>query len=728
MTLPPVPKGTVVVANDGTLRMAVNMKTGWFQLVDERNGAAWYSGPPDPSQYAQNTHWQNILQSDFTMGRTTTERTNVQEDMSAVGVPDDGGQLAVHRIANGVALDYNYTLDKISFQGDLTIHGAHLVATVPWSSVKEQSCPRFTPPPPHMALILFYFPPECYELVDIHFLPALGYGAPGQPGYAVIPDGSGAIVNYAKDHPVYTVDYNMPVYGDPTTPPGLDQWYPEASMPIFGQVHLNPKNAAGNAAMLGVIQNGASQSNVVMIPAGRQANLYLTSADFVYRPLFEQFLSGSLNSSGRYAWHPLPGNRQVTYYFLAGPHATYSGLALRYRQYLIQTQHVKPLTPKPTAPFLLEVLNGARESGVLFDPLQVATSFSQTQQMIQSLEAKGVKSLRVTLEGWMLNGINWRSLPFIWPPDSALGGTGGLQRLATWGRGHHASIVLALNLYLGYKNGLGFSTRYGSIHFEDQLPMQDPTLLNKIGYLISPNIANQRLFPPLLADAQRVGAAGMDFQYLARDVYPNYQIGNVLSRSQSAAQWMHMVSSAKSTLGTSGVQGGNLYAIGHASYFYQAPTTDSGFDYETRAVPLWEMVVHGLALYSGTASNLRSNPTRQQLQMIEDGALPVWELTWRSADVLRYSPQYNFLYSSQFSQWESQAVANYRHEVANGYSSLAYVAITNNVQLQSGVFETDYANGARVIVNFNRHPVTLPQYHGAVVRAQNYIVLGTGAS
>lgn len=728
VALPPVPKGTVVVANDGKLRMAVNMHNGWFQLVDETNGAAWYSGPQDPSTYAQNTHWQNILQSDFTMGRTTTERQNEETDMSAVGVPDDGGELSVHRIAGGVALDYNYTDDNIAFQGDLTISGSHLTASVPWKSVKEKNCPRFTPPPPKMALVLFYFPPECYELVDIHFLPALGYGVPGEAGYAVLPDGSGAIVDYAKNHPIYTVDYQMPVYGDPSQPPGFDEWYPNADMPIFGQVHTDATNASGSSAMLGIAQSGAAESDIMMIPAGRQANLYLTSVDFIYRPLEQQLAEGGPGSSGKYAWHPLAGTRSATYYFLSGKQASYAGLALRYRQYLIQAQHAKPLTPKPRAPFILHVLNGAREENVLFDPLRVATTFAQTEQMIADLEAQGVTSLRVTLDGWMLNGIDWKSLPYIWPPDGAFGGTGGLQRLAEWGRAHAAPIVLALNLNEGYKNGLGFSTRYGSIHFEDQLPMVNYSLLGLQDYLISPNIANQRLFPPLLKDAERVGAAGMDFDYLARDVYPNYEKGNVLSRSQGAAQWMAMVTSARQALGTAGVQGGNTYAVGHADYFYTAPTKDSGFDYETRAIPFWEMAVHGLALYTGNPSNLRSEPVTDQLQMIEDGALPAWELTWQPSTIIRYAPEYDFLYSSQFSQWEAQAVADYRQEVKSGYSALAYVAMTNNKQIAPGVSETDYANGARVIVNFNRKPVTLAQFHNAVVPAQNYIVLGGGAS
>jgi hypothetical protein len=728
--LPPPPPGTQVVADDGILRLAVNMSDGWFQVLDERNGAVVYSGPTNPADYAQNNHWQNILLSDFTMGRTTTERENELPDLSAVGqYPDDGGQLQVTRVPNGVALHYDYTQDNISFTAYLTVSGSTLVARVPWSSVHEKNCPRFTPPPPHMALILFYFPPECYELVDIHFLPALGFGVPGQPGYAVIPDGSGAMVAYAKDHPVYTVDYNMPLYGDPTQPPGFDEWYPNATLPIFGQVHLDPADPARSEAVMGVVQDGAAQSYIEMIPAGRQANLYLTSVDFVYRPLFMENLGeGPGAGSSRYSWHPIPGDRQVTYFFLPGSQASYSGMALAYRRYLIDSLHVKPLRPQPRAPFLLRILDGARDNNVLFDPLKVATTFAQAQQMIQDLLAQGVTSFRVTLEGWMRSGIDWKSLPYIWPPDGAFGGVGGLRALAMWGRAHHAPIVLAVNLYDAYKSGLGFSIRADSIHFEDQLPMLDFTLLGARAYLISPDVANHVLFPPLLRDAASVGAAGFDFDYLARDVYPNYAVGHVLSRSQAAQQWMQMVSASRAELGEAGVQGGNGYAIGHATYFYNAPTNDSGFDYETQAIPLWEMVVHGLALYSGTQANLRSDPVTQELRMIEYGALPSWELTWQPSDVLRYAPEYNFLYSSQFSQWEGQAVAEYKQEVESGYSRLAYVAMVNNFELEPGVWETDYADGSRVIVNFNGRAVRIARYGGVTVPARDYVVLSPGAA
>jgi hypothetical protein len=144
-------------------------------------------------------------------------------------------------------------------------------------------------------------------------------------------------------------------------------------------------------------------------------------------------------------------------------------------------------------------------------------------------------------------------------------------------------------------------------------------------------------------------------------------------------------------------------------------------------VPFWEIAVHGLALYSGRESNLLDSPTQQTLQMIEYGALPNWELTWQSPTTLRYT-QYDLLYSSQFSQWEPSLLQQYKQEMQTGYAALAYVPITNNYELQPGVYVTTYQNGSNVIVNFNSTAVKLSQFGGVTVAAQNYTVIPGGGA
>jgi len=743
--VPAIPKGMQLMADDGTLRLAANVQTGDFEVIDERNGAVWNSSIPNPKPYATNQYWQDTLMSQFGMGYTTTERTNAIDANNQFNSTQALAQLTVTKIANGMAMKYAFGSPYyISFEATVVLQGAHLVVTVPESSIyesvapnsttalplstagspagaKQGACPRFPPPPKTMSLQLFYFPPECYELSSINFLPAFGAGVPGQTGYVVVPDGSGALIDFQANHPIYTQDYNMPVYGDSTVTPNADQWLPEANMPVFGIVHTNTTHPAQSAAMLGVITHGAANANIVVVPAGQQANLYLASVDFTYRPQYDALGIG-LSRSQKYSWKPILGDRQVTYYFLDGSQANYSGLALRFRQYLIDNQHAKPLAPQAEPPLLLHVLNGIREVGVQFDPFLRATTFAQTQQIAQDLKSAGIGNIRLTLEGWMLNGWQWTTLPHIWPPDGRLGGVGGLQRLASWSKGNGVQLVLATNVYHAWQSYGAFNLRTDTLHLESQLVLQD---FNN-AYLISPDFAANTLYPPLEKQMQRVGVTGTDFGYLARDVYPNYQPQHTLTRQQAAQDWMNMVGGARKTLGTAGVQGGNTYAVGAANYFYNAPTTDSGFDYESSAVPFWEIAVHGLALYSGQEANLYSTPTLQKLQMIEDGALPAWEITWQPASVVRYT-NYNMLFSSQFSQWAPAMEQEYKQEVQSGYARLAYVAITNNQDIAPGVNVTDYADGSQVVVNFNSQPVTLPaQYGGRVVKAQDYIVIPGG--
>lgn len=751
--IPPPPPTFQTVANDGILRMDMNLGTGAFQIVDLRNGALWTSGPNNPATYAVNQLWQSILQGQFEMENTTIERLNAsnpQDQYSPAGYFT--GTLSVNRIANGVAMTYYFQQPEIKYTVDLTIKGAEMFATVPSTSIYEAlnpkgnhallplgsplGCQQYPQPKPQNLLSLYYFPKECYELTSLRFLPAFGAGHAGTAGYVVVPDGSGAEITFNKVHPIYTNEYDAPIYGNATVTPNADQWLPQANLPVYGIVHTNTVNPTQSAAMLAVVTQGQGNAKIQVVPAGQRANLYLADVQFQYRPRFNALgaagAGGSFGSQLEYEWKPILGTRQVEYFFVDGSQATYSGLAATYRQYLIQTQHAKPLTPPSSGipPLLLHVLNGIREVGVIFSPFERLTTFAQTGQMLQSLHQQGVQSTRVSLEGWMSNGLNWSSLPQIWPADGRLGGVGGLKQLVQEAHSLGDPVVLSVNVMQAFHGGNGYNVRLDSLHTEDQLYLQDsspvcPSTNFTCVYLVSPSYVQNTMFPALLRDLGKIPISGFDFTFLARNLYPQFLNKNTINRLQSAADLMSVVAKAK-TLGSAGVQGGNAYAIGPSSYFYNAPLTDSGFNFETRSIPFWELVVHGLALYSGTESNLMSSPTQDTLQMINDGALPDWELTWESASNLRFTT-YNQLYTSSFAHWEAAAVAQYKQEVKSGYAQLAYVAMVSNQRLQPGVDESNYANGAHVIVNFNAQPVTLSQYN-VTVPGQNYVVIGGGAS
>ena len=280
----------------------------------------------------------------------------------------------------------------------------------------------------------------------------------------------------------------------------------------------------------------------------------------------------------------------------------------------------------------------------------------------------------------MANGLQWSSLPKIWPADGRLGGVGGLKNLVSAARSLGDQVVLSVDLMQAFHGGNGYNVRLDSLHTEDQLYLQDgsqvcPSNNPTCVYLVSPSYVQTKLFPGLIKHLKNIAISGFDFTFLGRNVYPQFLTKAPINRLQSAADLMSVVSQAR-TMGSAGVQGGNAYAIGASNYFYNAPLTDSGFNFETRSIPFWELVVHGLALYSGTESNLTPSPTVDQLQMINDGALPDWELTWQSASALRFTA-YNRLYTSSFAHWEASAVAQYKQEVQSGYARLAYLELAS---------------------------------------------------
>jgi hypothetical protein len=741
--IPPPPAGTQTVANDGILRMDVNFGTGWFEVVDLRNGAVWTSGPSNPVTYAQNQLWQGILNSQFEMENTTIQRTtasNPQNQNNVQGYAQ--ASLLVQRITNGMSMTYDFQTVAIQYTVDVTIQGAHMIATVPSTSIYEAldpsgnhhplalgsplGCEKFPQPKPTDLLSLYFFPKECYELTAISFLPAFGAGHPGQSGYVVVPDGSGAEIAFNKVHPIFTDRYNAHIYGNATVTPNADEWLPHANLPIYGIVHQDAQSPAQSSAMLAVVTQGQGNAKIQVVPAGQRANLYLADVKFEYRPQFNALGIG-LTQQLQYQWKPVLGTRQVVYYFLDGSQANYSGIAARYRQYLIQTQHATPLKAPAsgTPPLLLQVLNGIREVGVLFAPFERMTTFAQTGQMLQTLHSQGVKSVRVTLEGWMANGLQWKTLPRMWPPDGRLGGVGGLKKLTGQAHSLGDQVVLSVDMYHAYPGASGYNVRLDSLHTEDQLYLQDGGVVGS-SFLLSPAYIQSTVFPALVKRLSSIGINGFDFNYFGRNLYPQLLKTAVTQRMQSAADLMSVVSSSKTKLGNAGVQGGNAYAIGPASYFYNAPLTDSGYNFETKSIPLWELVVHGLALYSGREANLLSSPTQDQLQMIEDGGLPAWELTWQSASDLRFT-SYNELYTSSFAHWEAAAVAEYKQEVQTGYAQLAYVQMVGNQDVAPGVNVSDYANGAHVIVNFNSTPATVSQFN-ITVPADNYVVIPGGGS
>jgi len=121
--------------------------------------------------------------------------------------------------------------------------------------------------------------------------------------------------------------------------------------------------------------------------------------------------------------------------------------------------------------------------------------------------------------------------------------------------------------------------------------------------------------------------------------------------------------------------------------------------FASRSIPFYQIAVHGIVPYYGWPGNLRSEPQREYLKNIEYGAMPLFELTKRDSSLLKEAERYNILFSSELSIWEDTVVEEFKVQgVTMGY--LQDIAIVDHKVLDTDVFQTEFEDGSKVIVNY----------------------------
>jgi len=147
------------------------------------------------------------------------------------------------------------------------------------------------------------------------------------------------------------------------------------------------------------------------------------------------------------------------------------------------------------------------------------------------------------------------------------------------------------------------------------------------------------------------------------------------------------------------INGGNDYALRHASGVTGAPAGASMFYIFDTEVPFYQMVLHGLIPYAGYPVNLSDNTDDlYELKMAEYGAAPYFLWTYQPTSDMRWTG-YNRFYSTQYGDWMDKAVDIY-HRLSAVQSRVESAQMTGHIFHDNGVNEAIYSNGISVYVNY----------------------------
>lgn len=217
-----------------------------------------------------------------------------------------------------------------------------------------------------------------------------------------------------------------------------------------------------------------------------------------------------------------------------------------------------------------------------------------------------------------------------------------------------------------------------------------------------------------VSDLSGYGIQGLSIGKLGQRLTSDYNTNKTIDRQQSLAivrEQLNKLAAGHSLL----VQAANEYSLASASIITDVPLTSENHYMCDRAIPFYQMVVHGLVPVSGTPMNYTGDFQSDRLALIETGSFPSFEFIYRDNYELK-DTEYN-IYGVNYKLWLSQAAELYKE--MNGLLKDCQTAkIVSHQQVQNNVNCTTYDNGVSIIVNYNDAPVV---YNNTKIEAHSYI-------
>lgn len=571
------------------------------------------------------------------------------------------------------------------------------------------------------------------KIYRIQLLRYMGAAAANETGYFVVPNGSGALINFNNGKtttPVYTqYVYGMdPLSADYT----VTQNSETVRLPICGICREN-------SSVLLSVERGASLCYFTADVSGRTNSYNAIQPVFVVRGTETLSMFGV---DGTSADIPVmendlyDENLTVRYTFLGQEHTGYAGLANYYRDRLITEGKITAQEKKENIPFFFDVIGGVKETkhvlGFQYLAVEEMTTFTQAAEMARSLKEAGIENPVMNLQGWF-NGGYYHDAPGGIRVLGQLGGKSGLNDLSSVMEELHGELFAdaafqKVSYIARHYNASQESSRYFGAGYSVRLGQVNPTNLRQtasLGYgetiydLLSPKFL-PRYVQGFTRDLKQLPVGGISLRDLGDELHSDKRRTNIIEREQA----LDIVEDALDTLKSTGrklmVSGGNLYALKNADYALNVPMQTTKFYIIDREIPLYQMIVHGCVDYAGSVMNLSSESTAEQLlKMVEYGANCHYLFTEADATQMKYTGLNRF-YATRFDTWKEQAVESYRY-VNAALAPVSGAMITNHETLEEDLVRVTYSNGVCIYVNYGDHAVLMD---GQSVPARGYALGG----
>jgi len=427
---------------------------------------------------------------------------------------------------------------------------------------------------------------------------------------------------------------------------------------------------------------------------------------------------------------------ELRYYFLSGVKADYSGMAERYRKYLVEDQGVKPMSSTDVKginpqtdqiPLLVDFLGGIKKRttflGIPYQTVEPLTSFNDVRTAANQLKDKGMDNLHIRYEGWLSGGMKDK-IPVSVDAESKLGGNQGFKSLMNDLEQKNIAFYPAIDPVFYYRGGNGFYkfidvsksiTRAPALMYKYSTSTGVKNTLVEPWYLLKPESVKQAL-ERFSASAAKNGVKRIAMQSIGSTLYSDFR-RNMLAKNSTGQLWREGLQAASSQIGGIMFDHADAYAFPFAESVTDVPLSASNFDSEDGSIPFYSMAVSGLIPAFSEPINLSSNPEQYLLKLIETGTYPSYRFIGEDGNKLKGTDE-DDLFSAEFHQWQED-ISKQFEQINKALMPVRGQVISHHERIVQGVYRTTYASGKSVLINYTDKAVTVGQDH---IEANGYLL------
>ncbi len=692
-------------ASNDRFVLAIDEASTFISVTDKTTGQTWYSNPPisvNTDPYVQGmakTDIRSVLHVSYTNASLKVKETNSYSGSvmkEAFEIKD---------VKDGVRVDYTFSEVKITIPVQYTLTDDGMKAEILYSELKEEST---------------------NVINTIDFLTYFGAAGEKDNGYMVVPDGSGAIIEFNNSKNVDSMMYKKPFYGtdhSQTTESAIDSSRSEKiNLPVYGMV----KNGYG---FLAEVVSGAETAYLKAATSGNRLiggyNVVYTSAD--YRVTYELPLMGQVSSetsNARYNAEDATSlsSYAVQYHFSDSKNTDYITLATKYREILTERGWLKK--GEITETFYAEIYGAVSKKksfvGILYNARETLTSFEQAQAILKDLTDGGVNDISVQYVNFT-NDFFSKDIEIKLDPSGSLGGKKALAALLDYANGASIDVAAAADYVTIKTGGNGYST------FDDVADAINISPIKVFPVSLNGNTFDQSKRPYYLVDPQKYadaiasltaaskkhGYKAMYFDDEAVQLYSDLAPGGFQAERTSAEQAAKFAELANAGIKLT-MSNPNAYLFASADDMVNIPVCSSKEILFDEDIPFLQAVLRGMKNFGGESMNITDVSDESFLRHLEYGTNIRYSLIDATSEAL-LNTDHTFLYSATYSNFKDQIKT--RFATVKKFGEAVGDATMTAHSREDGVAITTYSNGVKVIVNYTDKAVTVD---GQTVEAMGY--------